>query len=358
MATRGSGDVYMSVSENLQDIGNPIKNVLVYKNTSTAVVWAPEIHHFGDRWYVYLTWTNNPNDFKTRRVYAFRSKTSDPTGEWENMGKVYDKKHDFYAIDGTVFEWNKNYYFVYSGHETGGGGAQNLYIAHMSNPYTVDGERHLLAAPIWATDGSVNEGPEALIKNNKLHIVFSINGYKDPNYSLIMLDYKGGDILNKNNWVRNSNVLLTQGNGVYATGHASFTRSKDGKEEYVVYHAYESNSLDHRIVRIKKFTWQNDIPVIGKPESTDSKVKVPSGSTLTSKSVNYDNPPQWIKENGNWYYYLSNNKKATGWVKIFWNNNNSWFYFGTDGVMRSNKCETIDNKSYCFDTNGVCTTGC
>ncbi len=285
-----SRDVVIYASENLQDIGNPSKAVVAYKNEADSYIWAPELHHFGDNWYIYYTWTSNEKNVFARRMYVLKSKTDDPLGEYEYMGKLCDKKNDYYAIDGTVFEWGGKYYFVYSGHKNNRiKWIQNLYIMAMSNPYTVEGERHLLSEPNQLSwdNSNVNEGPEALIKNNVLYIIYSANGYRNPNYSLAMLTYNGGNILSKSGWTRNSKQVFKKGNGVYATGHASFTKSKDGTEDWIVYHAYENTKLDNRTIRIKKFTWNGNTPVFGSPDSINTPIKVPSGSTITDYTIDY-----------------------------------------------------------------------
>jgi len=50
------------------------------------------------------------------------------------------------VIDGTVFEMAK-LYFIWSGWPEATDGAQNLYIAPMSNPWKINGERLCLSQP-------------------------------------------------------------------------------------------------------------------------------------------------------------------------------------------------------------------
>lgn len=51
------------------------------------------------------------------------------------------------TIDGTVFSYNNELYFVWSGWEGNTNIRQNIYIAHMSNPWTIDGSRVELSRP-------------------------------------------------------------------------------------------------------------------------------------------------------------------------------------------------------------------
>ena len=63
---------------------------------------------------------------------------------------------------------NDKNYFVWSGvaSPSDGDKPQRIYIAEMSNPYTLVPGRVLLSSPdqSWEGNGAVNEGPEVLIK--------------------------------------------------------------------------------------------------------------------------------------------------------------------------------------------------
>jgi GH43 family beta-xylosidase len=75
---------------------------------------------------------------------------------------------DNWAIDGTVLQHSDGkMYFLWSGWANANATKeQNLYIARMSSPTQIDGERVLLHEPTFAwqrNDGQgVNEGPEIL----------------------------------------------------------------------------------------------------------------------------------------------------------------------------------------------------
>lgn len=99
-----------------------------------------------------------------------------------------------------------------------------------------------------------------------------------------MLTYKGtGSLLSKNSWTKSSNPLFQLGNGVYGPGHCSFTKSPDGKEDWIVYHAYNDNNKSSyqnwlRYIRMQSFTWNGNVPVFGSPVATNVYINVPSGS--------------------------------------------------------------------------------
>lgn len=60
----------------------------------------------------------------------------------------------------------------------------------------------------------------------------------------------------------------------------------------------------------------------------------------------------WKQEDGNWYYYNSNGKKATGWLDL----NGIWYYFNTTGVMQTG-WQQIDGRWYYFNESGAMSTG-
>ena len=74
-------------------------------------------------------------------MWVIENESADPfQGEWRLRGKVADPA-DRWAIDGSVFEHRGRRYFVWSGWPGAENGVQNIYIAPMSNPYTISGPR-------------------------------------------------------------------------------------------------------------------------------------------------------------------------------------------------------------------------
>lgn len=94
---------------------------------------------------------------------------------------LLDKIDKIYVIlpntDGTPLALNSKLYFIWSGWEGDKNILQKLYIAEMENPWTILGERYEISKPElpWELIGEpfVNEGPEVLIKNGTVHIIYS-----------------------------------------------------------------------------------------------------------------------------------------------------------------------------------------
>lgn len=253
---------------------------LIYNNNTE--VWAPELHFLNGKWYVYFTAPNVENEDRTRRMHVIEGLTNNPQGNYKYVGKITDSSNKW-AIDGTIMNYKNNLYFIWSGWEGNEGGKQNLYIAHMSSPTKIDGNRIMISTPIydWEKNGMpVNEGPEILVKNNNYFIIYSASGAWTEHYCLGMLTLIGSNPLDYNSWKKNATPIFKSGNGVYGPGHASFVKSNNGLEDWIVYHAYPSkeatSNWSNRDIRIQKFNWRNNIPYFGSPVPSNTPINVPN----------------------------------------------------------------------------------
>lgn len=256
-------------------------------------IWAPEFHFIDGKWYVYFAADDGDN--KNHRMYVLENDHQDPfAGKWEFKGKVAAWP-DRWAIDGNVFTYKEELYMIWSGWEGHTNGQQNIYIAKMSNPWTIEGKRVLIAEPtyIWERQGdlddannpphvNVNEGPQYLERDGNIFIVFSANGCWTDYYSLGLLSLKGTDLLDPASWVKHPEPLFkkSEENSVYAPGHNSFFKSPDGTEDWILYHA-NSNPGEgcgtRRSPRMQKLQWNEDgTPHLGIPVSEERVLAIPS----------------------------------------------------------------------------------
>ena len=229
--------------------------------------WAPELHYIAGMWYIYVAADDGANEH--HRMYVLKCDT--PDGDYTFCGHSADPT-DRWAIDGTVVKIRGELYFVWSGWEGETDGGQNLYIAHMSDPEHIDGERRLLSVPEkkWECNGMpINEGPAALYLKGKTHVVYSASGSWTDEYCLGMLTYAGGDPLNRANWAKSPVAVFRKTDAAFGPGHCSFVTSKDGKTNYIVYHANEVSGTgwNGRSVRIQQFGDVLGVPVFGAPKT-------------------------------------------------------------------------------------------
>ena len=178
-------------------------------------------------------------------------------------------------------------YFVWSGWPGFTDGQQNLYIAEMRNPWTLRTDRVLLSSSTvrWEMHGlPINEGPQILIQDGKLHIIYSASGFWTPQYALGRLTYNGtGSLLNAASWTKVSQPVFAAANGVVGVGHASFTVSPDASEHWIVYHAHRNpipSQGEIRDIRIQQFTFFTDgTPNFGTPLPPEMPMLAPSEGT-------------------------------------------------------------------------------
>jgi GH43 family beta-xylosidase len=252
-------------------------------------IWAPEFHRIGERWFLYYTATSRDDGDANRRIFVLESKTADLLGEWIDRGKLaVPANDDEYAIDGTVYSaTDGRLYFLWSGREQSKSGPQCLYIAEMENAWTLKSPRVRISAPEydWETQGwPVNEGPQILERDGRLFVVYSASGYSTLHYCLGLLEHQGGDLLDAKSWKKEPKPVFSSLNSVeppvIGPGHCSFTKSPDGREDWIVYHAREGADIrkNLRNVRAQPFHWTAEgKPDFGEPVRTGVSIAAPSG---------------------------------------------------------------------------------
>jgi len=231
-------------------------------------IWAPELHFLQEKWYVYFAADDGNNE--NHRMFVLESETKDPMSNYSFVGKITDPS-DRWAIDGTVLERTNKLYFIWSGWEEKANIQQNIYIAEMTDPKTILSPRILISKPDfdWEKIGNplVNEGPQVLKNEKDVFIIYSASGSWTDNYCLGQLKLIGTDPLNPKSWKKHPAPVFTGTETVFSPGHASFVKSLDGKEDWIVYHtAIEKGAGWKRDVCIKKFRWNEDgSPNFGAP---------------------------------------------------------------------------------------------
>ncbi|SDK22636.1 Beta-xylosidase, GH43 family [Catalinimonas alkaloidigena] len=260
-------------------------------------VWAPEIHFLNGAWYIYVAADDGHN--RNHRMWVLENPSADPLeGEFRLKGQL-KTPDDRWAIDGSVFEHRGQMYFVWSGWEGDENGEQDLYLAKLANPWTVEGERVRISRPTydWETHGTipnpgpddkpevlVNEGPQPLLHGDRVFVIFSASGCWTEYYALGMLSANAdADLMDPASWHKHEEPVFRaeNQNGTYAAGHNSFFTSPDGTENWILYHANPEAGQGcggHRSPRMQPFTWTADgLPDFGTPVSLDEKLPIPSG---------------------------------------------------------------------------------
>lgn len=280
-------NVTLCRSETLSGLGGAERKVIwtpPRDGPASKNLWAPEIHRIGSRWYVY--YAADDGDNAHHRMYVLENDSEDPfEGTFAFKGKIADPVEDRWAIDGTVLQLGERLYFVWSGWEGDVDVRQDIYIAPMRNPWTLDGPRAAISRPTlpWEVRGGppgVNEGPQVLVRDDRVFIVYSASGSWTDHYCLGLLRASADDdLLSPASWTKHPRPVFVGGNGVFGPGHCSFVASPDGSEDWIVYHSarYQGSGWT-RLLRAQRFGWSEDgLPDFGRPAPPDRPIPLPSG---------------------------------------------------------------------------------
>lgn len=256
-------------------------------------LWAPELHQIEGKWYIIFTADPNsdtpPKEIDmlctfdcpavNHRMYVLEGSTSDPwTSNYTLKSQL--NTYDQFAIDGTYFQHSTGLYHIYScWYSAYVSWPANLCITKMSNPWTVESnvtERQILSVPSnpWEKTPygrsenvrlSSNEGPQQLNnpQTGQQFVIYSAARSDNRNYCLGQLELVGEDPMNVQDWRKNNEGCVFYQNALekaYGVGHASFTTSSDGKEDWIIYHGMVNpfNGWSARSIRAQKFTWNSD----------------------------------------------------------------------------------------------------
>lgn len=265
-------------------------------------IWAPEIRFVDGRWYIYYAGGRpGPQDapFIYQRAGVLRAAGNDPRGAWQDLGALdtggdlATRADDVWAIDFTVHRLNGQLYGFWSGWDNNTPVArtpQYIYVARMSNPWTMSGPRVRISAPTesWErrvdpNDGlDLNEGPQVLEHNGNAFVIYSTRESWTRAYRLGQLRLTGSDPLQPSSWTK-SGPVFAEANEVYGPGHNGFTKSPDGTEDWIIYHAKVDTGPNwNRVIRAQRFTWRADgSPDFGQPVASGVVLPVPSGEPCT-----------------------------------------------------------------------------
>ncbi len=281
-----AGSIWVGKTKRLEDLGDcDWARVWTPENSGpySKELWAPELHHLRGRWFIYVAADDGKNE--NHRMIALEGARDDPQAPFVFKAKLAATT-DRWAIDGTVLELpGDRLYFLWSGWEGVENVAQNLYIAAMRDPTTIEGERVCIARPqfAWEKQGKplVNEGPEVLRHGDRLSVIYSASGSWGDDYCLGRLTLRGSDPLKAKSWIKCTVPVFSRTDTVFGPGHASFTTSPDGREDWIVYHAAKSKGSGwKRDVRIQRFEWNQDgSPHFGRPVAPGVALPVPSGGS-------------------------------------------------------------------------------
>ncbi|MFC0672631.1 glycoside hydrolase family 43 protein [Brachybacterium hainanense] len=295
-------------AERLEDLQAAVEHVIWTKPADgplSHLIWAPEIHRVAGAWYIYVAAAPDgevsadaPGMAQTfnHRMYVLENTAEDPVaGEWVLRGQV-DSGWESFALDATTFVRDGQQYYVWAQQREGVPGNSNLYIAPMSDPWTLSGPAVELTRPelAWEQDGFwVNEGPAVLQHGDTVYLTYSAAA-TGPQYAMGLLTAPAdADLLDPASWTKSPEPVFTSDPSVdrYGPGHNSFTTTKTG-EPVLVYHARTYTEIigdplldpnRHACAQVLRFDasgapiWGTPLPAT-RPSPTSTAILDPAGT--------------------------------------------------------------------------------
>jgi GH43 family beta-xylosidase len=227
-------------------------------------LWAPELHCLRGRWYIYFAGADRLQGNRSHRMYVLGGPPADQdphAGLWELLGPIKGMDQRQWAIDGTVFEFEGELYFVYSGWPRTEDGfedrserIQELFIFRLGEPMSAMTDAVMISHPSesWECLGShgaaINEGPQWLQSPSTdwRGIVFSCSASWTKHYKMATLQLIGNDPLDPSSWQKSSAPLLQNrgdGRGPYGPGHGCFLHA--GGETVALFHVRSNILFSH-----------------------------------------------------------------------------------------------------------------
>ena len=223
---------------------------VIWRKHDTGVmgdhIWAPELHYVMGKWYIYFAGGEAENKWEIR-PYVIECQGEDPISDsWVEKGKMKcaeDDEFSFraFSLDGTVFENNGKWYYIWAEKVGVGKQISNLYIAEMKSPYELKTVQVLLTTPDydWERVGFwVNEGPAVLQRNGKIFVTYSASETGIAYCVGMLTADENADLLDPRSWSKERYPVLASDAEavVYGPGHNSFTVDENG-QDIMVYHA-------------------------------------------------------------------------------------------------------------------------
>lgn len=217
-----------------------------------GLLWAPEFHEINGRLFIFLAATPGEFYYEESHIMALR-KNGNPARkeDWSKPKRMVKMDGNFLCeagktitLDMTCFQWQEEWYVIWSQREflPKDLGAW-LYIAKLNEdePWKLDSEPVVLSKPDygWGNNHTfVEEGPFALVSNDKLYVTFSAAAV-DTSYVVGFLSIEPGlDLLDPCNWYKNNYPILTSRSveGEFGTGHNAYVTDEDG----VIWNTYHA----------------------------------------------------------------------------------------------------------------------
>ncbi|MCQ2524502.1 MAG: family 43 glycosylhydrolase [Lachnospiraceae bacterium] len=251
----GNHTLYIRESDTIEGLVNAEEHLILDSTTYEGIgglLWAPEFHIINGRLYIFHACTPEPFFEEESHVMELKE-GGNPINkdDWSRPKRVVKadgsdicEAGKEITLDMTEFEWQGDYYVIWSQRQflPVDLGAW-LYVAKLNpeKPWMLLSEPVVLSKPDygWGNNHTfVEEGPFALIRDDKLYVTFSAAAV-DTSYVVGLLSIeKGKDLLDPSSWQKKGYPILTSRSveGEFGTGHNAYVTDAEGNI-WNTYHA-------------------------------------------------------------------------------------------------------------------------
>ncbi len=251
----GNHTLYVREADSIPELVDAEERLILDSETypfAKGLLWAPEFHVVDGKLYIFLALTSGEFFWEESHVMelcdggnpSHREDWSEPRRVVRQDGTNICEEGRVITLDMTCFEWQGDYYAVWSQREfvPVDLGAW-LYIAKINRkePWKLASEPVVLSKPDygWANNHTfVDEGPFTIIQDDRLILTFS-SAAVDTSYVVgILTIEKGKNILVRANWKKGNYPILTSRSveGEFGTGHNAYVIDDNG-DMWNTYHA-------------------------------------------------------------------------------------------------------------------------
>lgn len=243
----GNHTLYIREGNTIEELVSAEEHLILDSSTYPeygGLLWAPEFHIIKGKLYIFHAATPGPFFEEESCVMELKA-GGNPCrkSDWLKPKRVVKPDGTYLCeagkeitLDMTEFEWQDEYYVIWSQRQfiPKDLGAW-LYIAKLNpnEPWKLASEPVVLSKPdySWGNNHTfVEEGPFALIRNDRLFITFSAAAV-DTSYVVGLLQIeKGLDPMVPSNWHKTGYPLLTSRSveGEFGPGHNAYVIDRDG----------------------------------------------------------------------------------------------------------------------------------
>ncbi len=241
--------------------------------------WAPEVVFADGFFYMYYSANGRGRNHQLRVAISHR-----PGGPFQDAGRILVPDdpftidaHPFQDRDGSWYLFYARDFLTCDGDYRVGTG---IVVDRLVDMMTLAGDPQVVVRPHsdWQLfeaqrplyggiyDWHTIEGPAVRVHNNRYYCFYSGGAWQKSNYgvSYVVAEHPLGPYHRP---PLDGPLLKSVPGHVIGPGHNSFAVGPDGKQEFIIYHAWPPD-MSARLMCIDRLTWNGDTPVIHGPTWT------------------------------------------------------------------------------------------